>query len=154
MKWIQKAFWCFILFGVLQAPPAQPRRSAEPGYGGGPFGIGVELGYPGDWGIVGKLWLSPVDALQPDIKFTGGQSILQLDCLWHSFRTLHLRSGSLPFYIGMGGDLSLTDPAEFGLRVPLGLSYIFGRRTPRDIYAQIVPTFWITSGSRRSERFG
>ena len=34
---------------------------------GGNFGIGVELGDPGNWGITGKLWLDQVNALQPEI---------------------------------------------------------------------------------------
>lgn len=146
----------FLLLLSLFSTQAQARHSGEddPVSGGGPFGIGVEAGYPGNWGVVGKLWLSYRDALQPDIKFTDGASILQLDYLWHNYHLFHVRSGAMPIYIGLGGDLSLTNPAVFGVRVPFGLSYIFGHGTPLDIYAQVVPTLWLTNPDSSFDLYG
>lgn len=144
-----------VLFLAVDGTFPRPAAAGDPVRGGGPFGIGVEYGYPGNWGVVGNLWLSYVDSLQPDVKFTdGGQSILQLDYLWHNYHLFHVRSGALPFYIGLGGDLTLTDPAVVGVRVPIGLSYIFGHGTPLDIYAQVVPTLWITTNDSSLHLFG
>ncbi len=146
-----------VLLWAAGFSPAQARyqSSEDPVRGGGPFGLGVEFGYPGNWGVVGNLWLNYVDSLQPDVKFdNGGQTILQLDYLWHNYHLFHVASGALPFYIGVGGDLSLTDPAAVGARVPIGLDYIFGHRTPLDIYAQVVPTLWFISNTSTFDLYG
>jgi len=149
--------WPFLLllsFSLCGSLQAKHVATADPVRGGGPFGIGVEFGYPGDWGVVGKLWLNYTEALQPDVKFQGSQAILQLDYLWHNYHLIHVHSGALPVYIGLGGDLALTNPAAFGIRAPVGLSYVFGHRTPLDIYAQVVPTLWIASGATGFDLFG
>lgn len=157
MKNLKKelALLALLLWG-LGVPAAQARHasSEDPVRGGGPLGLGVEFGYPGDWGIVGNLWLSYVDSLQPDVKFAGGQTILQMDYLWHNYHLFHVKSGALPIYIGLGGDIALTDPAAFGVRVPLGLSYVFGHSTPLDIYVQAVPTLWIATNDTSLHLYG
>lgn len=120
--------------------------SFSPTEDGGNFGLGVELGDPGNWGITGKLWLDQENALQPAIKFNaGGPAILQLDYLWHSY-FIHLNHGGLPFYIGLGANAILTDTLQFAGRIPVGISYIFDKKNfPVDIYFQLVPTLWINS---------
>lgn len=129
--------------------------AASPIQGGGPFGLGVEYGYPGTWGVVGNLWVSYKDSFQPAVKFEDdGQAILQLDYLWHNYHVFHVHSGEMPVYIGLGGDLTLTDPAELALRVPIGLSYIFGHGTPLDIYAQVVPTVWFDPDNATFHLYG
>lgn len=157
MKSFHRNILWVMLLSLLTLGTAQARRVAteDPVHGGGPFGVGVEIGYPGNWGIVGNLWLNYRDSLQPAVKFDdGGEAILQLDYLWHNFHLFHVSSGSLPVYIGLGGDLALTDPTAVGIRAPIGLSYIFGHRTPLDIYAQVVPTLWFASGSTLFHLYG
>jgi hypothetical protein len=140
---------------VLGALSSSPVKAADPVRGGGPFGLGVEVGYPGNWGVVGNLWIDYVNSLQPAVKFDGGgNAILQLDYLWHNYHILRPQSGALPFYIGLGGDLTLVNPASIGIRVPIGLSYIFGRHTPLDIYAQIVPTLWLSTNHSEFDCYG
>jgi len=116
----------------------------HPTYDGGNFGLGAEIGDPGSWGISGKLWIDSVNAFQPAVKFNqGGAAILQLDYLWHNFDIVHMDNGGLPFYIGLGGDLLLSNSIQVAGRVPIGLSYIFDKRNfPVDIYFQVVPTLW------------
>ena len=111
---------------------------------GGNFGLGVEVGDPGNWGIAGKIWVDSVNAFAPAVKFNdGGPAILQLDYLWHNFDIIRLDHGEMPFYIGLGGDLLLSDTVQIAGRIPLGISYIFDKRNfPVDLYFQIVPTFW------------
>jgi len=113
---------------------------------GGVFGLGLEVGDPGAWGVDGKFWLDRVNAFQPAVKFNDGNAvILQLDYLWHDFDIVRLSDGSgkLPFYIGVGGDLALQSPVSAGVRVPVGVSYIFDKKNvPVDLYFQIVPTLW------------
>lgn len=156
MKFFRGFLWLMAL-SFLVFSTAQARRAAaeDPVHGGGPFGIGVEVGEPGNWGIVGNLWLSYVDSLQPAVKFDdGGNATLQLDYLWHNFHLFHVHSGALPIYIGLGGDLTLTDPTAVAIRAPIGISYIFGHRTPLDIYAQVVPTLWFASDTTLFHFYG
>jgi len=115
--------------------------------GGGSFGLGLELGEPGTWGAVGKLWLDKSDALQPAIKLGGGSTLLQLDYLWHDYDVIHPEDGLMPLYFGVGGDLSLQNDVALGARGVVGISYMFDRVKVRvDIYVQLVPEIWFYSG--------
>jgi hypothetical protein len=133
---------------VLSATAAICRAEGDyhPTNDGGVFGLGLELGDPGAWGIDGKLWVDRVNAFQPAVKFNSGSSaILQLDYLWHNFDIvrIHDGNGEMPFYIGFGGDLALQSPVAVAGRIPLGVSYIFNKQNvPIDLYFQIVPTLW------------
>ena len=115
---------------------------------GGNFGLGVEFGQPGTWGVTGKIWVDRENAFQPAVKFDeGGTAILQLDYLWHNFDIIQLRNGEMPLYIGLGGNLVLQNTVEIAARLPVGISYIFDKRNvPIDIYLQAVPTLWFPNG--------
>jgi hypothetical protein len=135
-----------LMAAVVGLTPVICLADYHPTHDGGDFGLGLELGDPGSWGVDGKLWIDRVNAFQPAVKFNdGGNAILQLDYLWHNFDIVHIKNGNgqLPFYIGVGGDLLLQSNSLFGVRMPLGLSYIFNKKNvPVDIYFQVVPTLW------------
>jgi len=118
---------------------------------GGNFGLGLEVGGPGDWGATAKLWTSHRTAFQFAMKFSAGDSATaQVDYLWHTFGIIHMEDtkGQLPLYIGLGGNVQLSDPTAFAGRIPLGISYIFDRSTaPIDLYLQAVPTLWFLTNS-------
>lgn len=115
--------------------------------GGGNFGIGLELGDPGSWGAVGKIWIDQENAFQPAVKLGGGNALLQLDYLWHDYDVIHPKQGLMPVYFGAGGDLSLQNTVAFGARGVVGISYLFDRENvPVDIYIQVVPEIWFYSG--------
>lgn len=117
---------------------------------GGALGLGLEFGDPGNWGITGKFWVDRVNAFQPAVKFNSpGSVILQFDYLWHNFDIIHMAGeGSMPLYIGLGGNLLLDSPLAVAGRVPVGISYIFDKRNvPVDIYLQAVPTLWFFNPS-------
>ncbi len=140
-----------IMAGVLLWPAfAQAGSNYHPTNDGGNFGLGLEVGDPGNWGITGKIWVDRVNAFQPAVKFdNGGDAILQLDYLWHNFDIIQMKDtdGEMPLYIGLGGDLLLQDTVQIAGRIPLGISYIFDKRNvPIDIYLQAVPTLWFFSG--------
>lgn len=126
---------------------------------GGNFGLGLEVGQPGNWGVVGKIWVDRENAFAPAVKFdNGGVAILQLDYLWHDFDIIHMKdsTGSMPLYIGVGGDLSLQNNVQIAPRVPVGISYIFDKKNvPLDIYLQAVPTLWFyTNGTTSFNVYG
>jgi hypothetical protein len=143
----------FVAVGLLVLPAlAKADSGYTPTEYGGNFGLGLEFGQPGDWGISGKIWLDRDNAFAPAVKFNdGGAAILQLDYLWHNFDIITLRdsSGEMPLYIGVGGNLVLQDTVEIAARIPLGISYIFNKRNvPVDIYLQAVPTIWFPNGGQ------
>ena len=103
------------------------------------FGLGIILGEP--TGVSGKLWTSGENAFDfaAAWSFQGdGNLLLQADYVWHIFRLISVESGKLPFYVGVGGRVIFSDDANIGVRVPLGLDYIFSN-APVDIFVEVVP---------------
>lgn len=140
-----------ILAGMFLLPVlAKADSDYHPTNDGGNFGLGLEFGEPGSWGVAGKIWVDRENAFAPALKFDdGGTAILQLDYLWHNFDIIHMRDtdGEMPLYIGLGGNLVLQNTVEFAGRIPVGISYIFDKRNvPVDIYLQAVPTLWFPTG--------
>lgn len=115
--------------------------------GGGPFGLGLEFGNPGYFGAVGKFWIDRENALQPAVKMGDGLTFLQCDYLWHEYSLIHPTQGLMPIYFGAGADLSLETVLSVGARGVVGLSYIFDKvDVPVDIYVQVVPVLWFSTG--------
>jgi hypothetical protein len=103
------------------------------------FGLGIILGEP--TGVSAKLWTSSENAFDfaAAWSFKGdGHLLLQADYVWHMFRLISVSSGKLPFYVGIGGRVVLADDALIGVRVPLGLDYMFAD-APIDIFVELVP---------------
>jgi tetratricopeptide (TPR) repeat protein len=114
--------------------------------GGGPFGLGLEIGDPGSWGVTGKFWLDRQSAFQPSVKIGAG-TVLQLDYLFHDYDVIHPKGGLMPIYFGAGGGLGVGGGVAIEARGVVGLTYIFDRSSlPLDIYVQVVPAFWFGGG--------
>lgn len=142
LKVIKIIFIC-----ALVVSPMEAFAGDSPIKGGGDFGLGLELGDPGTWGAVGKIWIDRENAFQPAVKLGGGNALLQLDYLWHDYDVIHPKQGLMPLYFGVGGDLSLQNNVAVGARGVVGISYIFNRdNVPVDIYVQVVPEIWFYSG--------
>lgn len=103
------------------------------------FGLGVMLGEP--TGVSVKVW-------------TGNQSAFDVGAAWSlsgSREALHLHADILrhswfpdtenvAFYYGIGGRVILTEKAHAGVRIPLGLTYVF-EEIPFDLFVEAVPIF-------------
>lgn len=103
------------------------------------FGLGIILGEPS--GVSGKLWTTSENAFDFGAawSFSGdGDLLLQADYVWHIFRLIPVSEGKLPFYVGVGGRVVFSNKAKFGVRVPLGLDYLFSN-APVDIFLELVP---------------
>ena len=103
------------------------------------FGLGIILGQP--TGVSGKLWTSGENAFDFAAAWSfskDGNLLLQADYVWHIFRLIPVSSGKLPFYVGVGGRVVFSDEATIGVRVPLGLDYMFSN-APVDIFVELVP---------------
>ena len=108
------------------------------------FGLGIILGEP--TGISAKLWTSSDNAFDFGTAWSfkgNGHLLLQADYVWHIFRLISVSSGRLPFYVGVGGRVIFSDDATIGVRVPLGLDYMFSN-APVDIFLELVPILDLT----------
>jgi hypothetical protein len=103
------------------------------------FGMGLILGEP--TGLSAKLWTSGDNAFDfaAAWSFKGdGHLLLQADYVWHFFNLMPVPSGKLPLYIGLGGRVVLADDPSFGIRIPIGIDYLFAD-APIDVFLELVP---------------
>jgi hypothetical protein len=102
-------------------------------------GVGIIVGEP--TGFSFKHWTSNTTAFDAAIAWSfinEGAFHIHADYLLHSFNLINVPEGKLPFYYGIGGRLKTSDKTRLGVRVPLGLAYLF-QTTPVDIFLEIVP---------------
>ena len=111
------------------------------------FGMGLILGEP--TGLSAKLWTSNDNAFDFAAAWSfkkyhhndnqnDGSILLQADYVWHFFNLMPVSSGKLPLYIGIGGRVVLADDPNFGVRVPIGIDYLFAD-APIDVFLELVP---------------
>lgn len=108
------------------------------------FGLGIIVGEP--TGVSFKYWTDSNSAFAGAIAWSfinGGALHIHADYILHSFNLIRVESGKLPFYYGIGGRIKFLDDAGIGVRVPVGLTYIFDD-TPIDIFLEIVPILDLT----------
>ena len=116
----------FLSAGPLQAQ-AQDKK----------LGLGIILGEP--TGVIAKYWTGNRTAfdIAGSWSFSGENAFhLHADYLLHSF--IKVETGKLAFYYGIGARLNLQDDARFGIKIPLGLSYMLPN-APLDIFFEISP---------------
>lgn len=103
------------------------------------WGIGFMVGNP--TGLSFKGWIGKTKAIDAGAAWAfGDENKLQLhaDYLFHNFRIIKVESGQLPFYIGIGGRVKFEAEMRVGVRVPVGLCYLF-KNHPIDIFFEVVP---------------
>jgi hypothetical protein len=104
------------------------------------FGVGAILGEP--TGISLKTWTGDKSAFDGAAAWSfHGSGFLQLhaDYLRHNFKLIGINQGQLPVYYGIWAKVVFANDPVVGIRVPLGINYIFGD-APLDLFAEIVPT--------------
>lgn len=103
------------------------------------FGLGVILGEP--TGISGKLWTGYRTAIDGAIAWSfEKKSSMHLhgDLLFHNFHLTKIHKGKFLTYYGIGGRVKFEDKSKVGVRVPLGINYLFAK-APLDVFLEIVP---------------
>lgn len=102
------------------------------------FGLGVLIGEP--TGLSAKLWTSEKTAIDAGVAWSfvnSGFLHIHADMLIHSF-LIDVDKGKLPLYFGIGGKLVLANNLGLGVRIPLGMAYMF-ESAPIDIFIELVP---------------
>jgi hypothetical protein len=120
---------------------------------GNGVGLGVIIGEP--TGLSMKFWQSRTTAvdLAAAWSFADDDAFhLHGDVLFHKFGLIKVDKGRLPLYFGIGGrvkflDEGNDDDVSVGIRIPVGLAYLFGGGTPLDIFVEVVPILDLTPDS-------
>ena len=103
------------------------------------FGLGIIIGEP--TGISLKQWTNSRTAIDGAIAWSfEKESALHLhgDLLYHNYDPGKVSRGKLLWYYGIGGRVKFEDDSKIGVRVPLGLDYLFGT-APLDFFLELVP---------------
>jgi len=109
------------------------------------LGFGIIVGEP--TGLSAKAWLSGNAAVDAAAGWSTRHEYVHLhaDFLLHDFGLFEVDPGDLPLYYGIGGRLVLAgsdnddkDEMTVGLRVPVGVSYLFDT-APFDLFLEVVP---------------
>ena len=104
------------------------------------FGVGIIIGEP--TGLSFKSFISGTTAIDGAAawSFSDHHSAfpLHVDYLVHSDDLINVQKGRLPFYFGIGARVKAADDAQFGVRIPVGLSYEF-QSFPSDIFLELAP---------------
>jgi len=117
------------------------------------FGLGIMLGEP--TGLSAKLWIGKNTAIDGALAWSFGsigafgyQGALYVhaDYLFHNFNLIKVEKGRLPVYYGIGASVVLASSVGVGIRIPIGLEYVFAD-APFDIFLEIVPMLAVVSGT-------
>ena len=102
------------------------------------FGLGVILGEP--TGLDFKAWAGYRSAFVGAAAWSFGNEDslhMHLDYVFHNFRLIELEHDFLPVYYGIGVRLKSEKDVRIGVRIPLGLNYMFAK-APLDIFVELV----------------
>ena len=117
----------------------------------GKFGVGATFGEP--IGADVKYWFNEKIAIDGAMGYSfhpDTDLYLHSDILYHIFHLFPVPHGQLPLYFGVGGLLRIRNddnPNEFGIRAPVGVSYMF-ENAPVDIFMEVAPTLDVAPGVR------
>jgi hypothetical protein len=107
-------------------------------------GLGLIVGEP--TGISFKYWTGSTTAIDAALAWSfidDGAFHIHGDYLFHNMRLISVPEGTLPFYYGIGARIKTANDTRLGVRVPLGLAYLF-QSAPVDIFLEIVPILDLT----------
>lgn len=129
-----------IIFGLILM--SQQLYSAE-------IGFGVIVGNP--TGLSAKYWLGKDKkerAIDLTISWSANKTstfYFHSDWLIHKYNLVKVKdlTGKLPVYYGCGVKLSSGGETIFGVRIPLGVEYIF-EEIPFDLFAEAAPVINLT----------
>jgi hypothetical protein len=106
----------------------------------GGFGIGVIAGEP--TGLSGEMWLTKSTAIDAAAAWSFGAGedafLIHSDYLFYNMGWIDVKTGTMAVYFGLGGRVKFATDTQVGIRIPVGLDYMF-EGAPVDIFGEIVP---------------
>lgn len=133
---MRKTKYIVILFSILFLSAANAQSKG--------IGLGLIVGEP--TGISFKYWTGSTTAFDAALAWSfidEGAFHIHGDYIFHNMRLISVPEGTLPFYYGIGARLKTSHDSRLGVRVPLGLAYLFNS-APVDIFLEIVPILDLT----------
>jgi len=120
------------LFSALCAACSGSEAFAREG-----VGVGLIVGEP--TGVSLKYWLDRSTAIDAALAVNGPFQF-HADYLVHSNKSITPSElkGRFPWYYGIGGRIKNSHETEVGVRVPVGISYLFAD-APLDLFAEVAP---------------
>jgi len=103
------------------------------------MGLGIAVGDP--TGITAKYWTSHNTAVCGAVGWSfRGEGYLHIngDFIYHNSKLFPVEKGELPLYFGLGGRLAFKDETEIGVRIPVGIVYLFPD-APFDAFFELSP---------------
>ena len=107
------------------------------------LGIGIILGEP--TGISLKSWLDDKRAIDTAVAWTfekDSSFTLYANYLVHRYDLINgqmsTKGGNAPLYYGLGAKIAVGEEVKLGMRIPLGITYIF-KKDPLDFFIEIAP---------------
>ena len=126
-----RVFTVFLLIlSLLSAPAFAQHREV---------GLGIMVGDP--TGLSAKYWTERDRAFDFGVGWSSlgqGSVHLHTDYLIHHFDLLKVGMEKFTLYYGLGARLRRERDTQLGLRVPMGISYLFPR-VPLDVFLEFVP---------------
>jgi hypothetical protein len=139
---LPKVLILILAIGMLVSLKPDSAKAQAKNEEGGNFGVGVMFGEP--TGVSIKLWRSERSAFDIGAAWSlaGRTEALHLhaDYLLHSWFE---DEENLAFYYGIGGRVIFADDPTAGVRIPVGLNYVF-QKIPFDIFIEAAPILDIT----------
>ena len=139
--WAVRAAAAVLLVASHAAPSLAVREGDQ--------GIGAMIGNPS--GFTWKMFLD--DQIAVDAAFGVAQSELDahVTLLFHNYQALGrseafantASKGDIPLYVGVGPRALFEDDTEFGIRVPVGISYL-PHDNPMEGFVEIAPVIRLT----------
>ena len=110
------------------------------------WGVGIIVGEP--TGVDAKYMFDKKNGLEAAAAWAlsgNNEFQLQVDYLYHYYELIKVDKGQLPVFFGVGGRVKFRENADdkIGIRVPIGLSYIFEDER-FDVFGEIVPVLELT----------
>ena len=133
---MKKAKYITVLFALIFISTLNAQNNS--------VGLGIIVGEP--TGFSFKYWTSSTTAFDASLAWSligEGAFHIHADYIIHSFNLIRVPEGKLPFYYGIGARLKTSGDTRLGVRVPLGLAYLF-QNAPVDIFLEIVPILDLT----------
>jgi hypothetical protein len=124
---LRATFLTVLLSTACAAAPSGTGTEESPFRRGGPVGIGVIVGEP--TGLSAEKWIAPrrsVDFAAAWSLRNDGNLHVHADHLWHDFGVFRVDRGTMALHYGVGGSMAARNgEGAFGLRLPVGITYLF-----------------------------
>ncbi|MCJ7578302.1 MAG: hypothetical protein MUO91_07610 [candidate division Zixibacteria bacterium] len=121
----------FVFIAVLSCGTVQAQGKG--------FGLGIIVDEP--TGITTNLWIGKSSAIDAEVAWSQDEDdflYLHGDFLFHNLHLSQEVKGKFLTYYGIGVKVEFADSNKVGLRIPLGIDYIFPK-APLDVFFEVVP---------------